>query len=97
MASDTKGSVVLGTVTVKTAVPVTTVPSLGLVTIATMAVAPALSEVAIPVVGSMVATDGLLELQTAGPIVLPLIVTAWPVRFTVEPVPVVPIALKLTF
>ena len=41
---------------------------------ATMAVVPALSAVATPVAGSMVATDGVLELQTAAlTVALPMV------------------------
>lgn len=69
-ASDTRGSPDPGEemLTVRVAVPITTVPS-GLVTIAVMVVVPEVSAVAKPVAESMVATAGIEELQTAALIV----------------------------
>src|ERR1035438_2268876 len=45
---------------------------------------------------TILATDELLEVQTAGAIVTPLIVALWPVRLTVVPVEVVASARKLS-
>ena len=56
------------------ALAATTVPSLVFVAIAVIAVEPALTDVATPVAAFTVATAGLLELQTAGPTVTPLMV-----------------------
>jgi hypothetical protein len=69
-------------ITVKVAVPVTTVLS-GFVAMAVMAVVPWLSPVASPVVGLIVATATSLELQAT-----------WVVRFSVAPDEVVPIAMN---
>ena len=68
-------------VTVKVAVPVTTVPS-GLVAMAVIVVVPSLNPVARPLV-LIVATCTLLELQATRP-----------VRFSVAPDEVVPIAMN---
>ena len=67
---ETSGSATVGMVTVKVAVASTTVAS-GFDAWAVMAVVPALSAVATPVAGSIVATVGLLELQTAAAMVAP--------------------------
>src|SRR5665213_1666717 len=82
MASDTNGSGEPVVVTVKVAVPVTTVPS-GFVAMAVMAVVPAPTAVARPVVLMIVPTEVLLEVHFA-----------WFVRSFVVPAPVVPIAMN---
>jgi hypothetical protein len=82
MASETNGSPVAAMLTVTDPTPVTTVPS-GLVATAVMAAVPFASAVASPVLALMPATVGLLEVQTT------LLV-----RFTVVPVPVVPMAMN---
>jgi hypothetical protein len=65
MASEDNGSGEPGMFTVMVAVPVTTVPS-GFLAIAVIVVVPFDTEVAIPVAGSIVATEVALELHVAG-------------------------------
>ena len=64
MASETRGSVDPEILTVRVAIPVTTVPS-GFVAVAVIAVVPLATAVATPVAELIVATDGTLELHAA--------------------------------
>ena len=94
IASEANGSGEPGMLTVMVATAVTTVPS-GFLAIAVIAVVPLETDVATPVAALMVATEGTLELQVAGWMVAVPIVAVWLVRFTVVPVVVVPMAIKL--
>jgi hypothetical protein len=64
MDRETSGSGVAGMLTVRVAIPVTTVPS-GFVAVAVMAVVPFATAVATPLVELIVATEGTLDLHVA--------------------------------
>jgi len=93
MASETRGSIEEVMFTVSIAVPVTTVPS-GFVATAVIAVVPLVTDVATPVAALIVATEGTLDFQDAAWMVAVPIVAVWLVRFTVEPLDVLPMAIN---